>query len=64
MNEQDKDTNLLDYDDADQVSDWAAEAMQWAVGAGIINGMTETTLVPQGNATRAQVATMLMRYCN
>ena len=35
----------------------------WAVENGIIQGMTETTLVPKGTATRAQVATILMRYC-
>ncbi|MBQ1302992.1 MAG: hypothetical protein IIY29_06585 [Firmicutes bacterium] len=34
------------------------------VGADIINGMTETTIVPQGTGTRAQMATMLMRYSN
>ena len=37
--------------------------MAWAVNAELINGMTETTLVPQGNATRAQVATLMMRIC-
>ena len=37
--------------------------MTWAVENGIIQGMTETTLVPKGTATRAQVATILMRYC-
>ncbi|MBQ3390282.1 MAG: S-layer homology domain-containing protein [Firmicutes bacterium] len=50
------------YDDADQISGWAAEALQWAVAKGIINGTSESTLEPGGNATRAQVATMLMRY--
>ena len=64
VNEKDKATNLLDYDDAAQVSGWAMEAMQWAVGVGIINGVTETTLQPAGSATRAQVATMLYRYSN
>ena len=37
--------------------------MQWANANGIVNGMTETTLAPQGTATRAQVATMLMNFC-
>jgi hypothetical protein len=49
------------YTDADQISDWAADAMAWCVAEGIINGVTETTLEPQGKATRAHVATMLMR---
>ena len=43
------------------VSPYAAEAMRWAVAAGIVNGM-DGSLVPQGEATRAQMATMLMRY--
>ncbi len=54
---------LADFTDADQVNDWAVEAMNWAVAVGLINGMDETTLAPQGNATRAQIATILMRYC-
>ncbi len=37
--------------------------MNWCVASGIITGMTETTLEPAGSATRAQVATMLFRYC-
>lgn len=44
-------------------SGYAVEAMQWANANGIVNGMTETTLAPQGTATRAQVATMLMNFC-
>ena len=52
---------LGSFNDAATVSDWATSAMQWAVGSGIINGI-DGSLVPAGNATRAQVATMLMRY--
>ncbi len=37
--------------------------MDWCVTAGIITGVTDTTLVPKGKSTRAQAATMLMRYC-
>ena len=55
--------SLEDYADAGSVSAYAEEAMAWAVENGIIQGMTETTLVPKGTATRAQVATILMRYC-
>lgn len=55
-------TNLLSYDDALDVSDYAFSALQWACGAGLINGIG-TALVPQGNATRCQVAAILMRLC-
>ena len=50
------------YTDASGVSSWAIDAMQWAVGAGLINGRTATTLAPQGSATRAEVAAILMRF--
>ncbi len=53
--------SLGNYGDAQTVSSWATSAMQWAVGSGIINGI-DGNLVPAGKATRAQVATMLMRY--
>ena len=56
-----EETNLLSYPDAAQVSDWAMEAMQWACGAGVVNGM-DGKLNPKGSATRAQLATMLMRF--
>ena len=55
--------SLSDFTDADAVSDWAETAMKWAVGAGIITGATDTTIVPAGTATRAQAATILMRFC-
>ena len=45
----------------DQPSTWAEEAMQWAVAEGLISGVTNTELQPQGNATRAQVAAILQR---
>ncbi len=53
---------MLNYPDDDMVSDWAYEALIWAVDQGIIGGMDDGTLNPQGKATRAQMATMLMRY--
>ena len=46
----------------DQPSTWAEEAMSWAVAEGLINGVTNDQLQPQGNATRAQVAAILQRY--
>ena len=59
-----EDTNILSYDDVNQVAEYAIPAMQWACGDGVITGRTESTLAPIGNATRAEVATMLMRFIN
>ena len=46
----------------DQPSAWAEEAMSWAVAEGLISGVTNDELQPQGNATRAQVAAILQRF--
>ena len=54
--------NLSGYRDASMVNDWAKDAMIWAVDEGIVAGMTDDTLVPQGTATRAQTAAMLERF--
>lgn len=57
--------SLNGYSDQAQVSSFAVTAMQWAVGSGIITGVTsggKTTLSAKGNATRAQVAVMLHRF--
>ena len=54
-------TNILSFGDAETVSEYAVPAMQWAVGAGIINGI-DGNLKPQNGGTRAQVATMFMRF--
>ena len=54
--------SLSAYTDAESVSDWAETAMRWAIDEGIITGMTDTTLVPQGTATRAQCAAIFMRF--
>ena len=56
-------TNILSYTDVADVAEYAIPAMQWAVGTGVINGITDSTLSPQGESTRAQVAVMLMRFC-
>ena len=53
---------ILEFPDFDQISDYALEAMDWAVNAGIINGTSTGTLAPAGTATRAQVAVMLQRF--
>ncbi len=57
-------TNILGYSDVLQISRGMTQAFQWGIGAGIINGTSDTTLTPQGTATRAQVAAFLSRYCN
>lgn len=54
--------SLAGFTDADRVSSYAIDAMRWAVSTGIIGGMGNGTLAPQGNATRAQVAAILMRF--
>ena len=54
--------DLSKYSDAASVSSWATEVLSWANAEGLVNGMTKTTLDPQASATRAQVATILMRY--
>lgn len=54
-------TDLSAYTDAANLSSWAQAAMQWAVGQKLISGMTATTIVPQGTANRAQMATILTR---
>ena len=55
--------DLSGYPDADKVQTYAQEAMSWAVAEGIVAGMEDGTLNPAGNATRAQIATILMRFC-
>ena len=55
--------DLSRYADAGAISDWAETAMAWAVAEGLISGTSDTTLSPQGQATRAQAAVMLMRFC-
>ncbi len=56
--------DLSAFTDAGQVSAWAREAMAWACTEGIITGVSDTTLLPRGNATRAQAAAMLSRFAN
>ena len=55
-------TNILSYADFASISEYAIPAMQWACGSGIVTGVTDSTLAPQGTATRAQCAAMLMRF--
>ncbi|MBQ7872323.1 MAG: S8 family serine peptidase [Oscillospiraceae bacterium] len=55
---------LEDFSDADKISAYALDAMNWAVANGLITGMGDGTVAPRATATRAQIATILMRYCN
>lgn len=54
--------DLSRYSDSSSISGYATEAMAWAVGNGIIKGTSSTKISPQGTATRAAVATILMRF--
>ena len=54
--------DLDKYTDAASISSWATDVLSWANAEGLVNGMTETTLVPQGQATRAQVAAIFERF--
>lgn len=59
-----KQADLSGYSDNGQVSAYAKDALAWANAAKLINGVTNTTLAPQGNATRAQVSAILHRFCD
>ena len=58
-----EDTNILSYNDISELSEYAIPAMQWACGESLVSGIGNNLLAPRGNATRSQVATILMRYC-
>ena len=55
-------SDLSNFDDAAAVSDWAQDAVSWAHAEGLLAGTSATTLSPQGEATRAQLAAMLVRF--
>lgn len=55
-------STLDGFTDSGSVSYWAYDALVWAVENGIVTGMGDGILAPQGTATRAQAATMFMRY--
>ena len=52
----------LSFPDAGDVPDWAHDAMQWCVAKGLLQGSDNGALLPNGTATRAQIATIMMRY--
>ena len=53
--------NISNYQDSDEVSSWARDAMNWAVGNNLVTGVTATTLVPSAAATRIQASVLLTR---
>ena len=55
-------TDLANYTDAGEISDWALSAMKWANATELMLGRSETTLVPKGETTRAEIATLLMKF--
>jgi len=55
--------DLSGFSDADAVSSWAKDSVQWAVGAGLIAGRDGKQIAPQGTATRAEAAQMFMNFC-
>ncbi len=57
-----EDTNILSYTDAESISEYAVPAIQYAVGAGLMNGKTNNTINPQDNATRAEIAAIMQRF--
>ncbi len=54
--------DISGYKDADSISDYARDAIYYAVSSGVISGKTEDTIAPGESATRAEVATMIMRF--
>ena len=54
--------DISGFADSANVSSWAVDAVKWAVGSGLINGVEGNALAPQGTSTRAQAATVLMRF--
>ena len=60
-----EDTNTLSFNDTLTVSDYAIPAMQWACGSGMVNGIAqegEMFLAPKDTTTRAQIATLMVRF--
>jgi hypothetical protein len=59
-------SDLAGLENAENVNNWAADGVKWAVGAGLISGIEKDgvkDLAPQGNASRAQMAAILQRFC-
>ena len=59
----DSKSDLSQYKDTDIISDWAMEAVEWSNAVELVRGTSDTTLSPLDGATRAEVATILMKFC-
>ena len=59
----DQTADLSGYADQGSISDWAAQAVQWACGSGLMTGRSANSLAPAGTLTRAEAATMLKAFC-
>ena len=60
-----KNTMFMDrYTDRNEISDWAVTYVEWAVGCGLMRGMTDHTIDPLEHASRAQVAQVIMNFCD
>ena len=57
-----KKSNISEFEDYIEISEYSLEAFEWGYGEKIISGRSNTTLNPKGTASRAEVATMLMRF--
>jgi len=55
--------DISGFSDAGKVADWALNGIRWAIGTGIITGKADGRIDPQGKATRAEAALMIMRFC-
>ncbi len=56
-----EDTNILSYADFDDITEYAVPAIQYVAGSGIMGGVSQSEIAPQGISTRAQVATVIVR---
>ena len=56
-------TDLSKYTDSANISNWAADSVDWAVSAGLISGRSDTELAPAGTAKRCEAAQMMMFFC-
>ena len=54
--------DVEEFADYEDISDWALEGLDWAVNAGLVNGVGSNTIAPLSSATRAETATLLMRF--
>jgi len=61
--EMDTQTVEAEFEDSDDISDWAKKAISWAKSVGVVSGRDDGTFDPKGNATRGEIAVVFMRFC-